>query len=82
MNPFDRILAVSQVFILALWEALGLLIFGWNGLVVLALWFVGIWTFNIFVATAVRTYYKLMEPQIKVSHDGELHAVPDPEEIA
>ena len=63
MNPIDRVIAFSQVLILGAWEALGVFAFGWSPLVILALWFVGIWTFNVLTATAVRTYFKLTAPQ-------------------
>lgn len=85
MNPFDRVLAVSQLFILAAWEVIGRLLFGWNGWIVLVLWFVGLWTLNILTASVVRTYFKMMEPQLKVKDTTPLHAVPDieitPEDI-
>jgi hypothetical protein len=62
MNSFDRAVAISQLFMLAAWEALGVLGFGWNGWRIAATWFVGIWSFNILMATAVRTYFKLIQP--------------------
>jgi len=64
MKPFDRVIAISQLFMLAAWEALGLLAFDWNGWIVAAVWFVSLWSFNILTATAVRTYFKLIEPQV------------------
>lgn len=62
MSPFDRVLAIAQLMLLGMWEALGALAFGWNPLYILGYWFVGLWSFNILVATAVRTYYKLITP--------------------
>lgn len=59
MNPIDRVIALSQLLILGAWEAIGIIAFGWNWLIILALWFVGIWTFNVLTATAVRTFFKL-----------------------
>ena len=82
MKPFDRVLAISQLFILAAWEAIGLLAFDWNGWIVAAVWFVGLWTFNVLTATAVRTYFKLMEPQLAVNNTANIRAVPDPEDDA
>lgn len=67
MKPFDRVLAFSQLFILGLWEAVGIVSFDWNPFVIAAVWFVGLWTFNVLTATAVRTYYKLMEPQLVIT---------------
>lgn len=62
MSPFDRVIAISQLFMLAAWEALGVFGFGWNGWLIAATWFVGLWSFNILTATAVRTYFKLVQP--------------------
>lgn len=62
MNPFDRIIAFSQLFMLAAWEALGVFGFGWNGWHIAAVWFVGLFSFNILTATAVRTFFKLIQP--------------------
>ena len=62
MNPIDRIIALSQLFMLGAWEALGTFAFGWNGWYVLAVWVVGLWSFNILTATAVRTFFKLTAP--------------------
>lgn len=62
MNSFDRAVGIAQLGMLGVWEALGILAFDWNGWVILACWFVGIWSFNILIATAVRTYGKLVAP--------------------
>lgn len=59
MNPIDRVIVISQLLILGAWEALGVLAFGWSPLVIAAVWFVGLWTYNVLTATAVRTYFKL-----------------------
>lgn len=61
-NPIDRVLAFSQLLMLIGWEAVGILAFGWSPLTIAAVWFVGLWSFNILTATAVRTYYKLTTP--------------------
>jgi hypothetical protein len=65
MNPIDRVIAISQIFMLAAWEALGIIAFSWDPLVIAGCWFVGLWTFNILTATAVRTYGKLMTPRVE-----------------
>lgn len=72
MNPIDRVIAVSQVFMLGAWEALGVIAFGWNPLTILAVWFVGLWSFNILAASAIRTYFKMMTPQIKIKNDTNI----------
>lgn len=69
MKPFDRVIAIGQLFMLLLWEATALY-FDWSALAVLIVWFVGIWTFNILVATGVRTFFKLITPQTTVQHVG------------
>jgi hypothetical protein len=86
VKPFDRVLAVSQLFILAAWEILTHFAFGWNVWIVAAVWFVGLWTFNVLTATAVRTYYKLIEPGVQINNTNnvvELRSVGDtPEDVA
>jgi hypothetical protein len=77
MNPLDRVIAISQVFALAAWEALGVFGFGWNGWAIAAVWFVSLWTFNILVATGTRTFFKLMEPPVDSVTRTGLQAVPD-----
>lgn len=62
MNPIDRVIVISQIFILAVWEFVGIVAFGWPALTIAACWFVGLWTFNILTATAVRTFFKLTAP--------------------
>lgn len=63
MNPLDRVLAVSQLFILACWEAIGLIAYDWNPWIVAAVWFVGLWTFNVLVASGISVYAKLMRAE-------------------
>lgn len=67
MSPFDRVLAISQVMMLLAWEAIGVVAFDWNPLVILAVWFVALWSFNILTATAVRTFFKLTHPGFEVA---------------
>ncbi len=76
MSPFDRVIAVAQVMMLVLWEALGWVAFGWSPWAILAYWFVGIWSFNVLVATAVRTFYKLTSPGAVLREATEVD-VPD-----
>lgn len=68
MNPIDRVIAFSQLLILAAWEAVGVLAFGWSPVAIAAVWFVGLWTFNVLTATAVRTYFKLTSPRAVVNN--------------
>lgn len=77
MNPFDRVLAFSQFFMLAAWEALGVFGFGWNGWLILATWAVGLFSFNILTATAVRTFFKLIQPP---APENVVNIAPTPEE--
>lgn len=84
MKQFDRVIAISQFFILVAWEALGILAFNWSGFYIAAVWFLSLWTFNVLVATATSTYMKLTTPAAKVVN---LHAVADaptitPEDVA
>jgi hypothetical protein len=78
MNPIDRVIALSQIFMLAAWEAIGILAFGWPALTTAAIWFVGLWSFNILTATAIRTYYKMTTPTAKVVNNI---SVEDPEDF-
>lgn len=68
MNPIDRVIAFSQLLILGAWEAVGILAFGWSPIAIAAVWFVGLWTFNVLTATAVRTYFKLTTPRAVVNN--------------
>lgn len=63
MSQFDRVLAISQLLLLVAWEALGWIAFGWNPLYILGYWFVGLWSFNVLVASGMRTYFKLITPR-------------------
>ena len=67
-NNFELTVAFMQVILLALWEAIGALYFGWSPVAVALCWFAGIFTFNISVATALRTSIKLPTPQAVVSN--------------
>lgn len=66
MSPFDRVLAIAQCWILIGWELVGLY-FGWDAIAILIVWFAALWTFNIVVATGVRTYYKLTKPELQIT---------------
>lgn len=84
MNQIDRVVAFSQVLMLGAWEALGVLAFGWNPLIIAAAWLVGLWTFNILTATAVRTFFKLMTPKAVINNATEVNVSPieiTPEDI-
>lgn len=59
---FDRVVSLAQVFMLLAWEALGILAFGWPPVTIAACWFVGIWSYNILVATGLRTFFKIVRP--------------------
>lgn len=80
MSPFDRVLAIAQLMLLAMWEALGVFVFGWNGLVIALVWFVGLWSYNILVAAGVRTYFKLTQPGLTVKQPDDTELPFDPEE--
>lgn len=69
MKPLDRVIAFSQVFLLGIWEALGVIAFGWNPFVIGAVWFVGLWTFNVLVASGVSTYLKIITPPASVANN-------------
>ena len=69
MNPIDRVIAFSQVLLLGAWEVLGVFAFGWSPLVILAVWFAGLWTFNVLTAIAVRTFFKLTAPKPPVANN-------------
>lgn len=58
-KAFDYAVGFMQVFLLALWEALGALYFGWSPLAIFFCWVVGIFTLNIALATIMRTFIKL-----------------------
>lgn len=78
MSPFDKVLATAQIMLLAAWEALGVLAFGWNGWYIAAYWFVGLWSFNVLVASGVRMFFRLMQPRTAISGADEPEF--DPEE--
>lgn len=58
---FETTVAALQVILLGLWEAIGALYFGWSPIAIVLCWFAGIFTFNIAVATALRTFIKLTQ---------------------
>ena len=68
-NNVELTVAFMQVILLALWEAIGALYFGWSPVAVALCWFAGIFTCNISVATALRTFIKLTTPQAVVSNN-------------
>jgi len=67
-SSFDVAVAFMQLFLLALWEALGALYFGWSPLAIFFCWLVGIFTLNIGVATVLRTFIKLTRPAAVVNN--------------
>lgn len=62
MNLLDRVVALSQLFVVGAWALLGSLAFGWPPLIVVITGLLGIGSFNVLTATAVRTFFKLIEP--------------------
>lgn len=60
-SNFETTVAAMQVILLGLWEAVGTLYFGWSPVAILLCWGAGIFTFNIAVATALRTFIKLTQ---------------------
>lgn len=61
-KSFDLAVAFMQLFLLVLWEAVGIAYFSWPPLGILLVWLVAIWTLNIGTATVLRTYIKLTTP--------------------
>lgn len=61
-NPLDRVIAFSQLLLLGVWEALGVIAFDWNPFVIAAVWFVGLWTFNVLAASGINVYIKVTTP--------------------
>lgn len=61
-STFESTVGLMQVLLLGLWEAIGALYFGWSPVAILLSWGAGVFTFNIAVATALRTYIKLTTP--------------------
>lgn len=59
---FDATVAVLQLFLLGLWEALGAIYFGWSPLAIFLCWLVGVWTLNIATASVLKTFIKLTQP--------------------
>lgn len=63
-KTFEVSVAFMQLFLLALWEGLGAIYFGWPPFAIFLVWLVGIWTLNIGTATVLRTYLKLVQPPV------------------
>lgn len=61
-KSFDVAVAFMQLFLLVLWEAVGVFYFDWEPLAIFLCWLVGIWTLNIATATVLRTFIKLASP--------------------
>lgn len=61
-ESFGVSVAFMQLFLLALWEGLGGLYFGWSPLAIALVWVVGLWTLNIATASIVYVYTKLTRP--------------------
>lgn len=61
-SSFEAIVGFMQILLLALWEAIGALYFGWSPVAILLCWGAGIFTYNVAIATALRTYIKLTTP--------------------
>lgn len=68
MNALRIPLLLSQIAILICWEAIGTFIFGWDSLTILAVGFVGLWTWNVLVASAIYVYGNLTQPQATVNN--------------
>ena len=76
-KTFEASVAFMQLFLLALWEGLGAIYFGWSAFAVFLVWLVGIWTLNIATATVLRTYLKLVQPQELEPPIAGDHPTPD-----
>ena len=79
-KSFELTLGIMQVLLLALWEAIGAFYFGWSPWAVGLCWFTGIFTFNIGVATALRTFIKLTTPRAGAETAVNVHNVQITEE--
>lgn len=66
-NSFEATVAFMQLFLLALWEGLGAVYFGWPPLAILLCWIVGVFTLNIGTASVLSMYIKLSRPGIKLA---------------
>lgn len=58
-KSFEQTVGLMQLLLLGLWEGIGALYFGWSPVAIALCWFGGIFTFNIGIATALRTFIKL-----------------------
>jgi phage shock protein PspC (stress-responsive transcriptional regulator) len=65
-NTFEATVAFMQLFLLALWEGLGALYFGWPPLTILLCWIVGVFTLNIGTASVLSMYIKLTRPGVQI----------------
>lgn len=69
-KSFDLAVAFMQVFLLILWEAVGVFYFDFPPLGIFLAWLVGIWTLNIATATVLRTFLKLTQPGVQVVNNA------------
>lgn len=75
---FEVTVAFLQLFLLGLWEALGAIYFGWSPFAIFLCWLVGLWTFNILTASALKTFVNLTHvPEPPSDNVVALHSVPD-----
>lgn len=63
-DSFETTVAFMQLFLLALWEGVGVWYFGWPPLAILLGWVVGMFTLNIATASVLSMYIKLTRPTI------------------
>lgn len=67
-KEFNRLVAIAQVWLLALWEGVGAIYFGWSPLVILLVWLTAIVTLNVATTTALRMFLKLTLPEAQVNN--------------
>jgi len=79
-SSFEAIVGFMQILLLVLWEAIGALYFGWSPVAILLCWGAAIFTYNVAIATALRTYIKLTTPPEPTNNVVNLAAVPDEED--
>lgn len=67
-KEFNRLVAIVQIWLLALWEGVGAIYFGWSPLGIALVWLTAIVTLNVATATALRMFLKLTLPEVKVNN--------------
>lgn len=74
-EQFNKTVAYGQILLLLLWEAAGVAYFGWSPIGIALVWGLSIFTLNLSVATALRTFIKLT--RVPAPEDVPADALPD-----